>query len=132
MLQKTPTEPIDYLQTHLHVVEPNRRTQLPSKWRAPYKLRLLLWRTRERRVPFIFGLPPDSWNDFRQRLSAYPFSDPGTTALRSYIAEHCEVVQPDKEGRFCLPAVLVKGAGITRGCSQWPGPFLPALVTGEL
>jgi len=111
-------EPVDYLFVYTHAVDEKRRVQIPAKWRPPpeerdYKFRLLFWKPVGQPAPCLLGLPPDKWRQLRDRLAARAFSDPKAEAVRSSIAENCDVVGLDSAGRICLPQPLAAAAGIT-------------------
>jgi len=112
-------EPADYLFVYTHGVDEKRRVQIPAKWRPPrgqrdFRFRLLLWKPVGQPAPCLLGLPPDKWRQLRDKLAARAFSDPKAEAVRSWVAENCDVVDLDNAGRICLPQPLAAAAGITR------------------
>jgi MraZ protein len=112
-------ESADYLFVYPHGVDAKRRVQIPAKWRPPpgqrgFKFRLVLWKQHGQPAPCLLALPPDKWRQFREKLAARDFSDPKAEAVRSWVAENCDVVDLDSAGRMCLPQPLAAAAGITR------------------
>jgi MraZ protein len=120
MCAEVSREPVDYLFVYTHGVDEKRRVQIQSKWRPPpeqqrdFKLRLLLWKPPGQPAPCLLALPPDKWRQLREKLAARAFSDPKAEAVRSWVAENCDVVDLDSAGRICLPQELAAAAGITR------------------
>jgi MraZ protein len=119
MYAEASREPVDYLFVYTRGVDEKRRVQIPSKWRPPpeqrdFKLRLLLWKPAGQPAPCLLALPPHKWVQLREKLAARAFSDPKAEAVRSWVAENCDVVDLDSAGRICLPQGLAAGAGITR------------------
>jgi MraZ protein len=96
-----------------HGVDPQRRVQVPSKWRPgepDSEFTLFVWRHGEPGAS-VRVLPPDKWRKLVDKIEAMPDGDPKRVLTRLIGSESCQVPL-DKAGRMLLPPEMAREAEI--------------------
>lgn len=127
MSKSTSIGSVRYFSRFTHGVDDKRRVQIPAKWRSgqgesPYVL--ILWESNGDAGSCLRVYPPDQMDALMEKISIMSTSEESAVALRRNIAENCEPITTDKQGRICIPDNLATLAAIE--ASQ------PAILAGAL
>ncbi len=98
-----------FLGEFVHTIDDKGRLVIPAKFRNALAGGMVITRGMDRCLVIY---PMDTWQAYRERISALPTTDPGARDLRRLVFGSAADINPDSQGRFVLPPSLREYAGL--------------------
>jgi division/cell wall cluster transcriptional repressor MraZ len=102
---------ITYESLHRYAVDPNRRVQMPFRWRSarPIEFTIIVWPQHEC-GPCLRVLPPEEMSKLREQIAKMPTTE--KTALKRHIGSYSARVRLDSAKRIIIPEEMAVAADI--------------------
>ncbi len=98
-----------FLGEFVHTIDDKGRLVIPAKFRNALASGLVITRGMDRCLVIY---PMDTWQAYRERISALPTTDLSARDLRRLVFGSAADITPDSQGRFVIPPSLREYAGL--------------------
>lgn len=98
-----------FLGEFVHTIDDKGRLVVPAKFRNALASGMVITRGIDRCLVIY---PMDTWQAYRERISALPTTDRDARDLRRLVFGSAADITPDAQGRFVIPPSLREYAGL--------------------